>query len=281
MDALVEQLAGEAVGGDALDGAGRDDHAGADVAPDDVGGVGDRAEQGHPGDRLWVGLGVVHEPEDPVAEPGLGLQHGGELTTLGVGAGDHDVAHEEPALTERCEETAGDLALDGDEEDRDHEQHDERRAGHELAERVGEERDRQGRERDAVDDAPDLVDASTDEAGVVEALAGEDPDPDREAGERELGEAMCAPTRPAGADHRVGERDGDGHGHEVGRHQGELGLDRGAARLDRHMVRGGLDGTAPVVWSVCHGAAYDGTVGTHGHQLDPFPIPQRGPLPNS
>ena len=56
------------------------------------------------------------KPSDLVAEPRLGLQHGGELAALGVGAGDDDVAHERRrAARSEAKMPAGDLPLDGDE----------------------------------------------------------------------------------------------------------------------------------------------------------------------
>ena len=209
VDALVEQVAGQAVRDLAVDAARRHDHARARLLAQDAAGVGDRAEQRDAGDRVAVERAVVDEPEHVVAEPCSVWSIWPSSRPSGLAPAMTTCRSIRPWSRSCGEDPAGHLALDeheaGDQEEEDGQ-------GAALDQEPG-ERSRSARSvttprTDGVHDAADLVDPAADEAGVVEALVGEDEQPggQREEGDREEACGLGVVVAEPGELDRVGRR---------------------------------------------------------------------------
>jgi hypothetical protein len=181
------------------------------------------------------------KPITSVAQPGLGLEHGGDVLALGVGPGhDHLPGHAAPGA-QPGEQAPGDLALEGDQ---DHGAQGQHHPAGPAEQDVGQARghgDAQRAEEGGVDDPVDLVDAAADEARVVEPLAREQGDPDRHGGDggpEELPAGLRRPRVPA-VEEQGGDGTGEHHGDAVGHREQQLGPRRAVGPVDRGA--GGLE----------------------------------------
>ncbi len=196
-----------------------------------------------------MGLGAVvrqrgHRADDAVAEPGLAVEHAGDLVDVALRPGDHDAGLEKPTAAGAVQAAAQQQAAQHEERDAEGEGQDEEPAGEwepgEVADRAGQGR---GHER-GVDDALVLLEPGAEDVAAVatEEEDGHDPADQQDRPDDAEGVGGLLVRERVRELEEVAPQDGhhdaEGHDEEVGARSEGRDVAQPPARLTGHPCGG-------------------------------------------